>query len=139
MYVNSFFRSRDNSTVYAAIAYPAGRGPFPGLLRLHGGGGFADIPAAISSAKSGYVSLVLDQPGVAGEKSRNAKTTGQWKGRPMITAKPDVTYSALFDAVLASVQALYLLRAQPEVNKSKLCVAGGVLGRLYRNDGGGPV
>jgi dienelactone hydrolase len=118
------FRSRDNGTVYAAIAYPAGKGPFPGLLRLHGGGGFADIPAAVSSAKSGYVSLVLDQPGVAGEKSRNPKTTGAWKGRPMITAKPDATYSALFDAVLASVQALYLLRAQPEVNKSKLCVAG---------------
>jgi len=118
------FRSRDNNTVYAAIAYPAGKGTFPGMLRLHGGGGSADIPAAVSSAKSGYVSLVLDQPGVAGEKARNPKTTGDWKGRPMITAKPDVTHSALFDAVLASVQALYLLRAQPEVDKNKLCVAG---------------
>lgn len=118
------FRSRDNGTVYAAIAYPAGKGPFPGLLRLHGGGGFADIPAAVGSAKSGYVSLVLDEPGVAGEKARNPKTSGPWKGRTMITANPDVTHSALFDAVLASVQALYLLREQPEVDKSKLCVAG---------------
>lgn len=118
------FRGRDNSTVYAAIAYPAGKGPFPGMLRLHGGGGYADIPAAVSSAKNGYISLVLDQPGVAGEKSRNARTTGAWKGRNMITAKPDVTYSALFDAVLASVQALFLLRSLPEVDKSKLCVAG---------------
>jgi len=126
------FRSRDITTpdgvqpsfVYAAIAFPKGKGPFPGLLRLHGGGGSADIPAAVSSAKAGYVSIVLDEPGIAGAKARNAKTTGPWLNRKMITAEPDVTQSSLFDAVLASVQALYLLRAQPEVDKNKLCVAG---------------
>lgn len=118
------FRSRTGSFVYAAIAFPAGKGPFPGLLRLHGGGGAADIPAAISSAKAGYASIVIDIPGIAGVKARSSKTTGPWNGRAMITAKPDVTYSALFDAVLSSVQAFYLLRAQPGVDKNRMCIAG---------------
>jgi dienelactone hydrolase len=126
------FRSRDIQTpagpqpsrVFAAIAWPRGKGPFPGLLRLHGGGGYADIAAAISSAKAGYVSLVLDIPGLASVKTRNAKTQGPWKDRRMITATPDVTYSCLFDAVLSSVQAFYLLRSLPGVDSTKMCVAG---------------
>ena len=112
------------SLVYAAIAFPAGAGTFPGLVRLHGGGGSADIPAAISSAKAGYASLVLDIPGVAGGKGKSEKTTGPWQAYPKIGAKPDATHSALFDAVLASLQCVYLLREQPGVDKNKICLAG---------------
>jgi dienelactone hydrolase len=112
------------SLVYAAIAFPAGSGPFPGMVRLHGGGGSADIPAAISSAKAGYASLVLDIPGIAGGKTKNEKTTGPWNDFPKIGAKPDATHSALFDAVLASIQSVYLLRAEPGVDPHKICVAG---------------
>lgn len=122
------FRSREvagqPSLVFAAIAYPPGKGPFPGIVRLHGGGGSADIPSAISSAKEGYASLVLDVPGVAGAKSRSPKTTGPWLNQPMIGAKPDATGSSLFDAVLASAQCVYLLRAQPDVDRNNICVAG---------------
>lgn len=113
----------DSSLVYVAIAWPVGPGPHPAIVRLHGGGGIADIPAAAGSAKIGYVSLVIDIPGIAG-KDKSPKNKGPWLKMSKITAVPDVTNSALFDAVLASVQSFYLLRAQPGVDPSKMGVAG---------------
>lgn len=112
------------SLVFAVIAHPATAGKHPAIMRLHGGGGSADIAAAIASAKLGYVCIVLDIPGVVGETGRNPKSVGPWQKRLKITAKPDPTYSCLFDAVLASVQALYILKAQPDVNIAKMGVAG---------------
>jgi len=108
--------------VYAAIVHPAGTGPYPAIVRLHGGGGNADIPAAISSAKEGYVSLVLDIPAIAG-KGKNTRSNFP-DSRAKIAAKPDATYSGLFDAVLAAVQSFYLLRAQPDVDKRRIAIAG---------------
>lgn len=113
----------DSSLVYVAIAYPASPGPHPAIVRLHGGGGIADIPAAAGSAKIGYVSLVIDIPGIAG-KDKSPKNKGPWQKFSKITAVPDVSNSALFDAVLASVQSFYLLRSQPGVDPSKMGVAG---------------
>ena len=113
----------DSSLVYVAIADPVGTGPFPAIVRLHGGGGIADIPAAAGSAKIGYVSLVIDIPGIAG-KDKSPKNKGVWQKLSKITAAPDVSNSALFDAVLASVQSFYLLRAQPNVDPAKMGVAG---------------
>lgn len=108
--------------VYAVIVHPAGNGPFPGLVRLHGGGGIADIPAAIGSAKEGYVSLVLDIPGIAG-KEQSPKNTFP-ASIPKIAAKPNASYSALFDAVLASIQSFYLLRNEADVDKKRIAIAG---------------
>ncbi len=113
----------DSSLIYVAIASPVGPGPHPAIVRLHGGGGIADIPAAVSSAKIGYVSLVIDIPGIAG-KNKSPKNKGPWQKQSKMTAVPDVSNSALFDAVLASVQAVYLLRSQPGVDPAKMGVAG---------------
>ncbi|HWZ14732.1 MAG TPA: acetylxylan esterase [Mucilaginibacter sp.] len=126
------FRSRvietpggpEPSLVFAAIAHPATTGEHPAILRLHGGGGSADIPSAVSSAKLGYVCLVLDIPGVAGGAVKSPKSVGPWDKEPKITAKPDATHSGLFDAVLASIQAVYLLKAEADVDASKIGVAG---------------
>ncbi|GHT70551.1 hypothetical protein AGMMS50239_39060 [Bacteroidia bacterium] len=114
---------QEPSHVFAAIAHPVGNGPFPALLRLHGGGGIADIESAVSSARQGYVSLVLDIPGVTGN-NKHPRGKGEWEKRAKIAASPDATYSCLFDGVLASVQCIYLLQAQPDVNISKIGVAG---------------
>ena len=40
------FRSHDSAEVFALIARPLGRGPHPGLLVLHGGGGSAEVEKA---------------------------------------------------------------------------------------------
>ncbi len=113
----------DSLKVFAAIAFPPGKGIFPGIVRLHGGGGIADIPAAVSSARVGFVSLVLDIPGIAGkDKSPENKWLKQDQNK--ITAKPDVSCSALFDGVLASIQAVYLLKSMPGVDPAKIGVAG---------------
>ncbi|MES2276065.1 MAG: dienelactone hydrolase family protein [Bacteroidota bacterium] len=128
------FRSRSLMTdsgvkvikVFAAIAYPAEPGKYPAVIRLHGGGGKADLDVAENFAKQGYVSLVLDIPGVADEVKNNKE--GAWPKLPMITAKPDVTHSALFSAVAASIQAFYLLRSQPDVDTTRMGIAGGSWG-----------
>lgn len=111
------------SLVYGAIVHPVGRGPFPAIVRLHGGGGNADIPSAVSSAKVGYVSMVIDIPAISG-KDKSPKNTFPWKSRQAIGARPDATYSGFFDAVLASVQSFYLLRSQPDVVRHKIAIAG---------------
>lgn len=126
------FRSRvietpggpQQSLVFAAIAHPATAGKHPAILRLHGGGGSADIASAISSARLGYVCLVLDIPGVAGGTVKSPKSVGPWDKEPKITANPDPTHSGLFDAVLASIQAVYILKAEADVDATKIGVAG---------------
>jgi dienelactone hydrolase len=128
------FRSRSLITdtgvtvikVFAAIASPAKQGKYPAVIRLHGGGGKADLDVAENFAKQGYVSLVLDIPGIADEVKNNKE--GAWLKLPMISAKPDVTHSALFSAVVASVQAFYLLRSQSEVDTTRMGIAGGSWG-----------
>lgn len=111
------------SLVYVVIVHPAGPGPHPGMVRLHGGGGSADVPAAISSAKEGYISLVLDIPAIAG-KGKSPKNSPDVLFGPKISASPDASHSGLFDAVLASVQSFYLLRSQPDVDKNNIAIAG---------------
>ncbi len=112
------------SMVFAAIAHPAIASKHPAIMRLHGGGGSADINSAVGSAKLGYVCIVLDIPGIAGAPGKSPKSVGPWDKMPKITAKPDPTHSGLFDAVLGSIQAFYMLRSQPDVDINKMGVAG---------------
>lgn len=114
------------SEVFALIARPSAPGRYPGLLILHGGRGAAEQAKAIAWAARGYIVVAPDLPGIA-EPASIPYSSGPWKGDytgRYISATPDVTASPIFDGVLAAVQALYLLRAQPDVISDRVGVVG---------------
>ncbi|MCK9413435.1 MAG: dienelactone hydrolase family protein [Prolixibacteraceae bacterium] len=118
---------KDTSKIYAVIARPAKSGRYPGLLVLHGGGGFAEIDKAKKWAKQGYIALLLDEPGIANPE-KAPFSSGPWKkfayGESRFIVIPDITNSTIFDGVLSAVQGLYLLRSQPGVIKGKIGIVG---------------
>jgi dienelactone hydrolase len=121
------FRSRDNSEICAVIATPKTPGQHPGMLVLHGGGGCAEVDKAMAWAQRGYVAVAPDLPGIADPK-KLTDTKGRWNalkyGEGRWVANPDAGASVLFDAVLAAMKSLYLLRAQPDVDAARIGVVG---------------
>jgi dienelactone hydrolase len=118
---------KDSALIYAVIIRPEEPGNYPGLLVLHGGGGCAEVEKAKKWAALGYVVVALDEPGVANpEKIPYSK--GPWEqykyGENRFTVSPDITHSTIFDAVLSSLQGLYLLYEQPDVIKNKIGITG---------------
>jgi dienelactone hydrolase len=121
------FRSRDESEIFAVIAAPKTPGVHPGMLVLHGGGGSAEIDKAMAWAARGYVAVAPDLPGIADPK-KLTETKGRWNslkyGEGRWVATPDAGRSVIFDAVLAAMRSLYLLRSQPDVDTSRIGVVG---------------
>ncbi len=121
------FRSRDDSEIVALIATPKTTGKHPGMLVLHGGGGSAAVDQAMAWAQRGYVAVAPDMPGIADPKKLTA-TKGKWSalkyGEGRWVAAPDASASVIFDAVLAAMKSLYLLRAQPDVDSTRIGVVG---------------
>lgn len=114
------------SKVFAFIASPLNPGKYPGLLILHGGRGAAEQEKAIAWAERGYVVVAPDLPGIA-DPQLIPNSSGPWKGdstSKYITARPDVTYSPIFDGVLAALQALNLLRSQQNVRPERIGLVG---------------
>ena len=117
----------EQAQIFAAVVRPKQPGSYPGLLVLHGGGGNAEIDKAKKWAAQGYVVVVLDEPGVASPE-KIPFSQGPWAkykyGENRFVTQPDITSSTIFSAVLASVQGLYLLHAQPDVIKDKIGIVG---------------
>lgn len=127
------FHSRDVQTprgaiptnIFAAIVRPLQPGKYPGLLIFHGGGGNAEMDKALAWAKLGYITAVLDEPGIGNSDKMSEHSTGLWKTYKYGTNRfTDVPQSTIFDGVLASLQMLYLLNAQPDVIKDRIGIAG---------------
>jgi dienelactone hydrolase len=121
------FHSREGSEIFAVIVTPKAAGKHPGMLVLHGGGGSAEIDKAIAWGQRGYVAVAPDLPGIANPQ-KLTESKGRWNamkyGEGRYVASPDATASVLFDAVLAAMQSLYLLRAQPGVDTARIGVVG---------------
>ncbi len=121
------FRSRDHSEIFAVIATPKAPGKHPGMLVLHGGGGSAEEEKAMAWAQRGYIAVAPDLPGIA-NPDKLKETKGSWNslkyGEGRWLATPDGSASVIFDAVLSAMKSLYLLRAQPDVDTSRIGVAG---------------
>ena len=114
------------SEISALIARPVQSGRYPGILLLHGGAGHAQESIAVDWANRGFVVLAPDLPGI-GDAAKKPNAAGAWKGKygeDHFLVAPDVTSSGIFDGVLAAVQSLYLLRAQPDVNPARVGVTG---------------
>lgn len=121
------FQSRENSEIFAVIAAPKTPGKYPGLLVLHGGGGCAEVEKSMAWAQRGYVVVAPDLPGIA-EPKKLIDSKGKWNslkyGEGRWKANPDGSESVIFDAVLAAMKSLYLLRAQTDVNPARIGVVG---------------
>lgn len=116
------------SEVYAIIARPVSKGPFPGILILHGGGGSGaeEEHKVIGWAQRGYVAMAIDVPGVCNPvKALHSNGVARTSyGANRWAANPDAATSPLFDAQLAGMQALNLLRIQPHVMMDRIGLTG---------------
>jgi dienelactone hydrolase len=112
--------------VFAYVGRPAtGRGPFPGMVLVHGGGGKAFREWAEHWAKRGYVAIAMDTAGhgPAGPLPDGGPGQGDdVKFRNFTAAEiPDMwTYHAVADVVRAHS----LLRSLPEVDRDRIGLTG---------------
>lgn len=113
--------------VYTVIARPEAPGTYPGLLLLHGGGGQADTALAAMWARHGYIVVAPELPGI-GEPTKVPHSAGFWKEHPYGYGRwnpgEDWNANTIFQAVTAALQALSLLKSQPDVDVSRIGVTG---------------
>ncbi len=125
--VNPTVFELNGSEVFAFIARPKAPGKYPGILIFHGSGGAAEVSRAMYWAQRGYVAVAPDLPGVAAAKSL-IHTRGRWNSLATFEERynvtPSIRNSLLFDAVTSGVKALALLRAQPDVDPTRIGVVG---------------
>jgi len=125
--------------VFAYFARPAGKGPFPAMLCVHGGGGKAFREWAELWAQRGYAALAMDTaghgPAVAGKPPVAGKPAvpprlpdggpdqddnGKFGDFTLETVKDMWTYHA----VAAVVRGHSLLASLPEVDKDRIGITG---------------
>ncbi len=109
---------------YAIIGIPSGTGPFPAMLNIHGGSGYASESAVISWADRGYVTMAFDEPGIA-DASKCPYSTGTWKyNNSRYTASPNVEKSTIFSAVVSMINAFNLLTSLEQVDTQNVGITG---------------
>jgi cephalosporin-C deacetylase-like acetyl esterase len=126
------FKSKDGvNTIYAIMAYPKAAGVYPGILMYHGGGGTAEglVNTLQTYAALGYVTMALDEPGIASIANSSPYSTGPWKSvapgeGPKLNVVGGSQNSTLYDAIIGSIEAFNLLSSQPNVDAQKMAVTG---------------
>jgi dienelactone hydrolase len=126
------FKSKNSvNTVYGIMAYPQAVGVYPGIMMYHGGGGTAEslLGQVQSYAALGYVTLAIDEPGIASITGSSSYSTGPWKSvvigeGPKLNVVGGIQNSTVYDAVVASLQAFNFLSAQTNVDANKMGITG---------------
>ncbi len=126
------FKSKDGvNTIYAIMAYPKAAGVYPGILMYHGGGGIAEglVNNLKTYAALGYVTMAIDEPGIASIANSSSYSTGPWKSvvpgeGPKLNVAGGIQNSTLYDAIIGSIEAFNLLSSQPNVDDQKMAVTG---------------
>lgn len=110
---------------YGWLTLPAGEGPFPGLLVLPGAG-CAALPAPAEHACQGFVSLMLHIHGMDVDQEEYKSPAGYMRG-PL---GPEIRDDYYYYVFLACAQAVRYLAGRPDVDASRIGVAGGSQGGL---------
>ncbi|NSW54419.1 MAG: alpha/beta fold hydrolase [Armatimonadetes bacterium] len=112
--------------IFGYYAYPKSRnGRVPGLLMVHGGGGYATLDRATEAAAQGYAALSIDLPGRGTLREGKSRSTGPaMTVHQLFTVKPDLRDNYIYNAVLAQLRAVSFLRTRPEVEPKRIGLIG---------------
>jgi len=122
-YANEPYRGRP-TRVFAYYARPEqGKGPFPAMVLVHGGGGKAFPQWAGMWADRGYAALAMDLGGV-GPDGKRTDDAGPAQG-DVTRFQPDELKDVWsYHAVAAVVRGVSLLAAMPEVDSDRIGITG---------------
>ena len=112
--------------IFAYYARPAaGRGPFPAMLLVHGGGGKAFREWAEHWARRGYVALAMDLAGHGPDGRLADGGPGQDdENKFRDFTETDANQMWTYHAVAAVLRGHALLAAQPEVDRNRIGITG---------------
>lgn len=133
------------SKLAAFYAFPKSNKNLPAILQIHGGGGKAQVSAAIWAADNGYAGLSINWNGFPIDKMEDGDANTDWgaidgsqkhndhyySGKPDPKTLDDIESprnNNWFLLVLAARRSLTFLEQQPEVNPTKLGVTGHSMG-----------
>lgn len=110
--------------VFAYLAIPQeGKGPFPAMVLVHGGGGTAFREWAELWAKRGYVALAMDLAGSTPQRQRLADGgPPQDDGTKFKEGDPKEAWT--YHAVAAVIHGVSLLTERKEVNSERIGITG---------------
>lgn len=123
-YAGESFRGKP-TRVFAWYAQPAGTGPFPAMVLVHGGGGKAFRDWALHWANRGYAALAMDLAGhgpAAPLPDGGPDQSDDTKFRDF--TDQDVREMWSYHAVAAVIRGHSLLAAQPEVDARRIGITG---------------
>ena len=118
------FDSAGGKRIHAWLAIPDGKGPFPAILILPGGG-CNKVPAPVEHARHGYLALMLQVHGMDVDQDRYETPADYMlcKG-----GAPEDEY--YHHVCLAGAQAVNYLMTRPDVDLQRIAVAGGSQGGM---------
>ncbi len=112
--------------IFAYLGRPEGKGPFPAMVLVHGGGGQAFANWAEMWAKRGYVAIAMDTAGNGPGKVRlpdggpDQSDVEKFQRFPTSEVKDMWTYHA----VAAVIRGHSLLRSLPDVDANRIGITG---------------
>jgi dienelactone hydrolase len=112
--------------VFAYLGRPKGKGPFPAMLCVHGGGGKAFREWATLWAKRGYVALAMDTAGNGpdGKHLADGGPDQNDQGKFGAFTKQSASDTWPYHAVAAVVRGHSLLASLAEVDKERIGITG---------------
>lgn len=111
--------------IFAFYAHPASGGKFPGLLVVHGGGGYATMDRCLEAASRGYAALSIDLPGKGTLREDHSRSTGpDMTVKQIFTVKPTLRDNYLYNAVLAQMRSITFLCNRTEVDPGRIGLVG---------------